>query len=61
MNGESLEHNGTSKKILKNLKKYLTKSGRCAKLIKFAASPTGLAKASETESVPCKLNNVKTN
>ena len=59
MNGESLEHKSHQKELEKNLKKFLTNSKRCVNIKQFAADARATAKSELT--VPCKVNNVKTN
>ena len=59
MNGESLERKWHQKENSKTLKKFLTNAWRCANIKKFAAGARASAKSELT--VPCKLNNVKTN
>ena len=45
------------KKVFKNLKKFLTNETTCDRIQRFAASES----EAELSTVPCKLNNVKTN
>ena len=59
MNGLGLEHRSQPKRIYKNLKKFLTNSRRCVNIKQFAADARATAESELT--VPCKLNNVKTN
>ena len=59
MNGESLEHDSHRKEFEKTRKKLLTNPKRCVNIKQFAAVARATAKSELT--VPCKLNNVKTN